>query len=706
MPESRQSRMLRPLIGVVILCLLEACGDPTPSDEGLRASLHVGPGTPPWGDLFENDALDMELGFQGLLMLPITLRLNGDAAPLAGDELSVEIRLSGTDQLLSRQIDEPDDWTSIEPGVWQSERIELISTENDPAVLQERSVELLVGLRHSSDDEAYASLRRTLRLRNPLIRPECAFQDSATSPTAPLFTDVTVAAGLVHHHGELNPAADCLLKTTPGGETALCGPERASGAVAVGDYDEDGWPDLYFTSPTDVDHLYRNLGNGTFTDVTLAAGLDGLRPTSGASWADVDDDGDLDLYLSSIGENHHYLFINDGLGTFADETASRGAGIASAAPHAGMSIAVGDYDRDGYVDLFVGEWMAESALGGAPHHARLLRNAGASSPGHFLDVTDTAGVDAGNLPTNSDREKGIYVHAPSFVDLDADGWPELSLASDFGTSRLFWNRGDGSFSDGTRTANVGTDGFGMGSAFGDYDGDGDLDWFVSSITRLCNITEDQGNRLYLYEGDRQFSDATDEAAVFHGGWGWGALPFDLENDGDVDILHVAGTFTPLQEYAPMRLFRNGGGFPFSEIAAESGLNDLGQGRGVATLDYDRDGDLDLVVARNAATPLLYRNDDASGNHHLRVMLVGDETNSLGLGARLTLQVSDGEPPQIREMGVGGHYMGQSESIAHFGLGQGTAPLLELRVFWPGSGRTTVLRDVARDQLLVLEEPDA
>ena len=178
------------------------------------------------------------------------------------------------------------------------------------------------------------------------------------------------------------------------------------------------------------------------------------------------------------------------------------------------------------LDIFTSEWRTLwQTNDNGPTHARLLHNRGAEQPGYFDDVTTEAGVSVDLLHPHGD-----FALSPRFSDLDGDGWPDLTIASDFLTSRLFWNNGDGTFTDGTREASVGTDQAGMGSTIGDYDGDGDLDWFVTAISD--HRYPDRGNRLYRNEGQREFSDQTDAVGVRDGQWGWGTSFLDYDNDGN------------------------------------------------------------------------------------------------------------------------------------------------------------------------------
>ncbi|MCX4241321.1 CRTAC1 family protein [Paraliomyxa miuraensis] len=526
-------------------------------------------------------------------------------------------------------------------------------------------------------------------------------------PPTQRFVDVTHEAGL---HG-LDPGAFqippfCLLSTIhdPPGDHDYCIPERFLGAAAVGDYDGDGWPDVYLGRMDGPGHLMHNRGDGTFEDVAIEAGLHSPAPAGGAAWLDTEGDGDLDLLLTSFGGTRHHLYVNLGDGTFHEQARERGAAIESPHVHVGMGIAVGDYDLDGWVDVFVADWRNELLLGPAPGLNRLLHNRGGVAAGNFEDVTDAMGIDLKAVTAGIAITPGAFGFAPAFVDLDDDGWPELTLVADFGTSRLFWNDGPAGLHDGTEAAGVGTETNGMGSAFGDLDGDGDLDWFVSSIWNPG--TEDDGNRLYRNVGARSFADATDAFGVREGGWGWTATAFDVDLDGDLDLALAAGW--PSMQFVgdPLRLWINGGINPESPWTEESSLRGLdypGQGRGLVAFDYDRDGDLDLLVAGNTEPPALYRNDVDEGAAWLEVQVRGAGGNSQGLGARIRVWTEPSAPWQVRIIGVGGHLFGQGEAIAHFGLGDVRAPLHRVEVHWPASGQTAILYDVRPNQRLEIFE---
>ena len=543
----------------------------------------------------------------------------------------------------------------------------------------------------------------------------------ASSPTSVLFTDVTEAAGVIYLQQNLNEEGSCLLDGGmygPGHGT-FCDPERMSGGAAAGDYDNDGFVDIYVTRLDAHDILFRNEGDGTFEDVTAAAGLSAfVLKSNGAVWADIDNDGDQDLYVTTIADTRFYLFINDGQGGFTEEAIIRHAAVETPHLHLGFSVAVGDYDRDGWLDIHTNEWGAPLVTkGAAPSHSRLLRNLGETAPGHFEDVTVAAGVllDEVQSQTGSGMN-GSYAFASTFNDLDADGWPDLAVVSDFGNTRLFWNNGDGTFRDGTLEAGVGSDKHGMGSAFGDYDGDGDQDWFVTSIYKKnrecatehsCLPRERSGNRLYRNEGGRLFIDATDAVGVRDGGWGWGTVFLDIDNDGDLDLVMVSGMHNakvPTDTvFDPTSLWVNDGIGGMEERSTTLGITDTEFGKGVLTFDYDNDGDLDLFIANTGGRPILYRNEGGNARSWLRIRAIGDTSNRDGVGARIALKTTLEEPVQIREIGVRSHFLGQSELTEHFGLGAGAQTVAEVRIEWPCSGEVTVLRNVPANLTITVHE---
>jgi hypothetical protein len=517
---------------------------------------------------------------------------------------------------------------------------------------------------------------------------------STGNEQSPPFVDVTAAAGMDHVGDVLAGAGGCLIDSLdPPFPGLFCSPERYSGGAAVTDLDADGDLDVYVTRPYSADLLYMNDGTGVFADVAADVGLGDTLPTSGAAFGDVDGDGDDDLYVTTLGELRHWLFINED-GVFVEDAEARGAAIADENQHAGSTPVFADYDLDGDLDLYVGEWRT-SAIGLQPSHARLLRNLGPDSPGTFEDVTEAAGLDIDGVYIAVDSDiDGTFVLSAGWSDLDADDYPDLLLACDFHTSRLFWNQQDDTFLDGTDLAGVGTDENGMGSAVADYDGDGDLDWFVTSIDGEYK----NGNRLYRNDGSRTFGDATDDAGVRHGDWGWGASFFDHDLDGDRDLVMTNGWNAVGYLDDPMHAWTNDGTGVFAEL--ELGIEDGAQGRALVTFDADGDGDLEVLVVHAGGSVMLWRNDRVDdGAHWLRVQAPGTTSNTAGIGAIVTVTTDAGA--QMAEIGGTSHYLGHGPREAHFGLADDA--VVDVHVRWPATGIEEDLADVAADQVLVMPE---
>lgn len=560
-------------------------------------------------------------------------------------------------------------------------------------------------------------VRRTLRPKGLLVGllvislvvgAGVVFVSRGSSNTAPVFADVTAEAGLDYLQ---DASPDC-------GDWQECGPEIMSGGAAAGDYDRDGKLDLAVTRIDNPPILYRNRGDGSFEDVSLGAGIGGPGGhlgTSGVVFGDIDNNGCADIYMTRVRKPHHVLYMNDCKGHFSEEAVARHASpVDEVAMVFGQGVTLGDYDRDGFLDIFVSEWRFRKPGVSGESHNRLLRNKGRVAPGHFEDTTAKAGIDfEGRSPIGG--HNGIFGFAPAFVDLDDDGYQDLAVAADFGSSGLWWNNKDGTFTDGTKSSGVGSDENGMGSTFGDFDLDGRLDWFVTSIFDDCmpgqcdHMFGITGNRLYRSEGNRSFSDYTDRAGVRDGAWGWGASSFDADNDGDLDIAHTSG-FHVLGEdrYEKFRsnptfLQVNNGNGQFTDLGAEAGVRDTVEGRGLLTFDYDNDGDLDLLVIQRRDQPKLFRNDTQGGGW-LKIRFRGNGPRSTpeAVGARVTVLRTAGKAPMIREVGMRDNYLGQDPLEAHFGLGESGADVAEVRVSWP-SGCVQTLRDVKANQVLVLDE---
>jgi len=513
----------------------------------------------------------------------------------------------------------------------------------------------------------------------------------------PVFTDVTASAGLQYVQFDSENPDFKALDEYEMEQTWM------SGGAAAGDFDNDGWTDLYVTRLGETDILFRNRGDGTFEDVTAAAGFTEEYASNGAAWGDIDNDGDLDLYVTRIHENGHALYLNNGQGGFSEQGTLRGASLEDAQTKWGYSATFGDYDGDGWLDLHTTEWGERA---GGPSYARLLHNKGDAT---FEDVTLAAGVDMTILPDDPIETTSF---TSRFSDLDGDGQVDLVVAADFGHSRVFWNDGDGSFTDGTAAAGVGTDENGMGLTIGDYNADGRLDFFVTSIYDEDHPPGvgnwgDTGNRLFENQGNRTFADVTVAAGVQDGAWGWGTTFLDFDNDGDLDLTMTNGVDFPRVAFDTewhddaVRFWRNDNGV-FTEIAQDVGIFDTGSGKGLLSFDYDNDGDLDLLIVNNSGEPVLYRNDGGNANDWLRIQTVGEVSNRNGYGAWITVTPELGGDSFVWEVNGGSNFLAQNESIAHFGLGNGDDPVAHVHIVWP-SGIEQDFFNVPRNSLLVVEE---
>lgn len=454
------------------------------------------------------------------------------------------------------------------------------------------------------------------------------------------FTEVSQQAG-VHY-------------ATGGGLSSA--PRTMGGGVAAGDFDGDGWIDLYVIRIDAPNVLLRNMHDGTFTEVTG----NGLNVTSGSgpTFADMDGDGKLDLVIGGIDGAMTRCFRNLGGGQFAEIP----GGLATNPPDV-YSTTLGDYDHDGDLDLVTTHWASNP-------RPRLWRNNG---NGTFTEVpTAAAGFSPG--PTQ------IFSFTPNFTDINNDGWPDLLLSADFGTSQVYINNRNGSF---TRTTNstVITDENGMGSAVGDYDHDGDLDWFVSSIYEANGSSGSwgsSGNRLYRNRGDGTFEDVTDLAGVRQGFWGWGSSFSDFNNDGNLDIFHVNGFPGSPFVADPARMFVSNGNGTFTQMAELLGIADTGEGRGIVVFDYDHDGDLDVFITNADQVTKLYRNDGGNALHWLDVKLQGTPPNTQAIGSKV--YVTANGYTQLYEIRAASNFVSQSPAEAHFGLASATSAVV--RVVWP------------------------
>ncbi len=544
--------------------------------------------------------------------------------------------------------------------------------------------------------------------------PACALvamTGTAASQGPPGFTDVTVAAGVSFVFG---PTPDTTDNVTHGGGTE-------------GDFDDDGWPDLFVVGGgLTPDRLFMNNQDGTFTDMAPAAGLTLLYRGNGANAADYDSDGDLDIHVTSSGDvgfpkqnGQHKLWRNNGDLTFTDVAVQ--AGVNSTGTVAdGASSAWGDYDLDGDLDLWAcGFYLEIPSFKFVPQNKLFHNNLAETEVADFTDVTAAAGL----VPSG-----GFKAYSAIFADMNGDRYPELMVAGDFGTTRYFKNDGDGTFTDSLPLAPGDTKVHnGMGSCIGDFDRDGRQDWFVSAIMPTWQFAGPDGNRLYMNLPNGKLQSLPESAGVNDGGWGWGSAAVDFDNDGWQDIIETNGWHAcdpvTLECFwgEPTYIYRNNGDLTFSEVHAANGLVNTYQGRGLITLDYDRDGDMDVVILSNpkghasedpaTGNLKLYRNEicdpggPEAGANFLEVRLDTSGTPALapdGLGADVS--VKTGAVVQHVRVHAGSNYLSRSQLCAHFGLGAATL-VDELVVAWP-NGDLSVLAGVPANQFLTVSSDAA
>ena len=516
------------------------------------------------------------------------------------------------------------------------------------------------------------------------------------------FADQTTAANVTFTH------------KTPitSGDGAL----MISGGIA-GDFNNDGWQDLFIIGGGDTmpDKLFINQQDGTFVDMAVSAGLAELHMGMGASAGDYNGDGWLDIYVTSMGSignmgvGQHRLYRNNGDLTFTDVATEAGVNQTSPVYPDGTGSSFGDYDLDGDLDLFVAGWRyPEDPPGSGTRVAaegnRLFQNNG---DGTFTDVTATAVPEV--LLSGSDILRGF---SPCFADMNGDRYPELLLAADFGSSLYFINDGDGTFTEWTSQGGLAQEWSGMGSAIGDVNQDGRIDWFVTAI-----YDEDDGegrgdgNKLYINQGNHTYSQIAQSANVDDGGWGWGPTIVDLNHDGAPDIVETngwefgEGEEKFLFENAKVWL-NNGTGTSFTEQAVSLGLDHDLHGIGMINLDYDNDGDQDIAITAYNDEFRLYENQLSGGSINWLRIYLDTRTNPYlapnGVGSRI--QVKIGGETHHYYMNSCSHYLSQSEISAHFGLGDATM-IDEIVVDWP-NGSTTTLTDISVNQTITIASAPA
>ena len=524
-------------------------------------------------------------------------------------------------------------------------------------------------------------------------------------PPPSAFTDTTAASGISFMTGYriTPPLADLRLFSTNG--------------VAAGDYDGDGDIDL-FIARGDIgpNLLYQNDGNGVFTDVAAAANVANLATATenyrltGPAFADMDGDDDLDLFISGVFTDPSFIFANNGDGTFTDVTA--GSGIDTMQADYNISAAFGDYDLDGDLDMFIAHWgttYPDMNNPGDTEHLWRNDTIGIGGAIQFTSVSVDALI-APSILTLPDPLVTFRGHdatfTQSFVRIDDDLYPDIVAIADGNQSMVFMNNADGTF-DNVTDVDVITDSNGMGSTLGDYDDDGDLDWFVTSILDVPNgqfpDATRTGNRMFRNDNG-VFVDATAQTGVLNGAWGWGACFMDFENDGDLDIYHTNGWRNDFTDDVS-RAFESDGNGAFVNRSTQLGLADTEQGRGVVCADFDNDGDVDVLqMHRNATVSATLWRNNASGNNYLTVQLNGRAPNTEAAGARIFATINEPTGPRtmMREIIIGNNFLSQNPADQYFGLGT-FSQVDELRVEWP-DGQEIPYGVIQAGQTLALDQP--
>jgi hypothetical protein len=478
-----------------------------------------------------------------------------------------------------------------------------------------------------------------------------------------------------------------------GGSTGVGDAVAASGGLALVDIDNDGLYELFVAhGRTERGRLFSYDGE-RFNPEPDNLGITPTHIDRAGYFIDLDADGWKDFI--SVQEQLVEVFLSDREGQFIEATSVTNLNNQRST----YSMAAADYDLDGDVDLFFSHWRGLHIVGES-----LTEYLWQNDAGHLTDVSDRVMIRA--APADGVQNRVIeFSYTPSFADIDDDGYPDILLASDGGNSQVLRNTGGHSFVD--ATTDVISDRNGMGGTVADYDRDGDLDWFVSSIHDLDGTGEgtDTGNRLYRNEdGLGNFVDVTDQAGVRDGDWGWGSCFADFDNDGFVDLFLTNGMPESGDRYAndPSRLFMSNGDGTFFERAARSGISHTAQGRGIVCADYDGDGRVDIMIANNGRAPTVYQNRTVNDHHYLQVRLVGRPGNQDAIGARVTVELASGT--QLQEVQLGTWYLSQGPTTLHFGLGsEDSVTAVEIR--WPDASLTrSRFDDIAADTTIVFVQP--
>ena len=535
----------------------------------------------------------------------------------------------------------------------------------------------------------------------------CVFLAEATAEHEAQFTDVTRASGIHFTHFKGNQGISINL-------------EEFGPGVCVSDFDGDGWQDIYFVNGRDLygrgikvqNALYRNQGDGTFSDITDQAGVPGTGFGLGCVWGDYDNDGHPDLFVTQYGKN--VLYHNNGDGTFSDVTDQAGVGGMEFGTYFHSGATFFDYDRDGKLDLYVGGYVKFGP--DAQRYCKLQGVTSSCPPSAYEGSANLLYHNNGNGTfTNVTKQSGIFQPAGKNLavgasDYDNDGWPDLFVANDGLKAYLYHNEHNGTFKEQSILSGMAYTGSGntmaaMCISLGDYNNDGLLDLYISDF-------QGSSDHLWKNEGQGLFDEVSNQAGISiptRGVLSFGGGFFDYDNDGWLDLFIANGHVYPeVEQVSPEThykqtntLFHNDRNGKFVDVTKFSGdaFERPHAGRGVAFADFDNDGFVDAVVANNGDPPLLMHNSGVTGKHFASIKLVGTKSNRDAMGARLTL--TSGKLTQTREIAGGGSYLSGSDLRAHFGLNMSTR-IEKLEIIWP-SGTHQLFQNLPSDQFYVIEE---
>ena len=547
----------------------------------------------------------------------------------------------------------------------------------------------------------------------------------------------------------------------------------ACGGVAIGDVDNDGWPDIFFTSGPKKNRLFRQTAPMKFTDVTEAAKLDsGDVWSAGAAMVDIENDGDLDIYICNYDTPNH-LFINNGDGTFAEQAQQFGVDFVGA----GHTPTFCDYDRDGDLDFYLMTnfyWdprgktdkpitgmikSRPSIMPGFEKYFGITKVLRGAQPGTLLIVHDAVGQPDRLVRNNGDgtftdvsKAAGIEgngkANSATWWDYNEDGWPDIYVGNDYkDPDRLYRNNGDGTFTNTTREMVPHTTWYSMGADFADLNGDGALDFLIADMSGTNHFKQKTAmgamsdnaeflntaiprqymrNAVYVNSRGGRFIEAAHLAGLANSDWTWTVRLADFDNDGRVDVFFSNGMSRDFNdsdnpELAILNLgetewdkhlraktpklrqqniaFRNAGRLSFEDVSKDWGLDHVGMSFASATADFDRDGDLDLVVCNLDEPVSVFQNNTSQGNRVV-VRLKGRH-NSWGIGAKVTIETKSST--QVRQLTPIRGYMASHEPVVHFGLGS-QQQIKKLTVHWP-SGHDQSFENIDANQRLTIVEPE-